>query len=218
MSKIKDAMMSSNLPVTAGDGWDAVPVQSSDLIRGKILRFTTEGFYFLGNSTEPLNGTIANVIDVAVAWVTWVDGKPEHRITLPGQHHPDRGELPEFDKDNWPLGPGGERADPWQDTRYLYLVDPLGEEMTFVTHSWGGRKAVGELRNQIAIFRQAHPTAIPVIRLDKEMMKTRFGPKPKPLFKVIDWKQAGGEPLLQQQIEAPTKKPASVEMDDEIPF
>src|SRR5262245_42298642 len=133
MSKIKEALAYNNLPVTNGDGWDAVPERGNDLIRGKILKFK-DGLYFLGGLAEPLNGTAVAVLDVAVAWVKWVDGKPEHRITRPGQRHPNRDELGDNDQDLWPEDRNGKPEDPWKDTRYVYLIDPqTAEEMTFIT-------------------------------------------------------------------------------------
>jgi hypothetical protein len=131
-----------------------------------------------------------------------------------------------LDKSKWEIGLNGEPADPWVDSRYLYLANAHdGSEYTFVTSSAGGRKAVSDLKGQIANIRYSHPTAIPVVKLDVEKWKTRFGLKPKPLFRVVDWKRAGGGNETIKQIAAPTAlakfaddTPAYQEMNDEIPF
>jgi hypothetical protein len=226
MSKIKDAMMNDNLAVTAGGGWDAVPDRDSGMIHGRIIKFA-DGYYTISESTEPANGRVLVVAGVVPAWVKWRDGKPvEHRITQSRMPHPEREDLPDLDQNDWPAGLDGQPADPWQDTRYLYLADPqTGEEFTFTTSSWGGRRAIADLRNQIANIRYANQGAIPVIRLDTDKMKTRFGLKPKPLFTVVAWRGGAGEVKQvnnNKQIEAP-KTESAIEhsrrkMDDEIPF
>jgi hypothetical protein len=63
------------------------------------------------------------------------------------------------------------------------LADPTtAEEYTFVTETYGGRRAVGDLANEIAKVRCAHPGAIPLVSLSSEMMPTKMGPRPKPYF------------------------------------
>ena len=129
-------------------------------------------------------------MDVTTVWVRWDDSKPiEHRITHPGQLHPDRADLPDLDQATWERGLNGDPADPWRDTRYLRLIDPrTGQDFTFVTDTYGGRKAVGDLKSQIANVRFAHPGAVPVVQLGSTMMKTAFGLKPRPEFKVVGWR------------------------------
>src|SRR5262249_2561515 len=149
------------------------------------------------NRNEPILADELKLIvtGVTVAWVRWEDGLPaEHRITGPHQQHPERDELDHNNKSEWPIGFGNEPADPWRDSRYLYLLDPAtAEDYTFVTETYGGRRAVGDLKNQIANVRCAHPGAIPLISLSSEMMPTKAGPsRPKPYFKVIDWRPGKG--------------------------
>jgi hypothetical protein len=211
-----------SLATTGGDGWDSVPADSGGTIRGKIIKFS-DGHYLVG--TESVTGIELVAMDVLTAWVRWAENKPtEHRVTKARERHPDREELGDLDKTKWEIGLNGEQADPWVDSRYLYLANAHdGAEYTFVTSSAGGRKAIGDLKGQIANIRYAHPTAIPVVKLDVEKWKTRFGLKPKPLFRVLDWKRAGGNEPIKQI--APTKleafaddAPAYEDMNDEIPF
>ena len=64
------------------------------------------------------------------------------------------------------------------DTRYLYLIDrKTAEDVTFVTDSDGGRRAVGDLSNQIALVRVAHPGAAPIVELVAGPWPTRYGMK-----------------------------------------
>jgi hypothetical protein len=211
---MKDLALSGTV---LGGGWDSVPAES--LVRGRLLKFT-DGNYLLSGVAGTLNGAILVVTGVVTLWVEWRDGLPVRQlVTQPGQRHPDRDELGDLNTEEWPLGRDGKPNDPWQDTRYLYLLDPTtSEEFTFTTSSWGGRKAIGDLKNQVANVRAAHPEAVPVIRLDKEMWKTKHGPQPKPLFIVVDWKLPSGEAIQQQQIKPPAKRSARDEFNDEVPF
>ncbi len=153
------------------------------------------------------------------------ENKPiEHRITSAGQIHPGRDDLPDQDDSLWPLGLDGEPADPWRDTRYLYLVNPrTGADYTFITDSYGGRKGVGSLKSKIMNVRMAHPGALPVVKCTTAPFKTSYGMKKRPEFEVIDWRNADGcsgantpndpQPELIERVKA--KHPA---FDDEIPI
>ena len=80
----------------------------------------------------------------------------------PGKRLPDRDELGFLDEDAWE-GPGGERQDPWQNTRLVYFVDPeTADAFTFSTSSWGGRSAVADLGDAIA-----HALGAPRRRADR---------------------------------------------------
>ena len=62
----------------------------------------------------------------AAAQVKWTGGKPaEYRMRQPGKPLPERETLGDLDKSQWELGPDGVTPrDPWQSTRFVYLVDP----------------------------------------------------------------------------------------------
>ena len=172
------------------DGFSVAEKAGNNLIVGKMLKFTIDGKYKVDKADILPDNTTLVAIDVTTAWVNWQDGKPiEHRITQPGQLHPDRADLPDQDKATWERGLNGEPADPWRDTRYLRLIDPrTGQDYTFVTDTYGGRKAVGDLKSQIGNVRFAYPGAVPVVQLGSTMMKTAFGLKPRPEFKVVGWR------------------------------
>jgi hypothetical protein len=71
----------------------------------------------------------------------------------------------------------------------LRLIDPrTGQDYTLVTDTYGGRKAVGDLKSQISNVRFAYPGAVPVVQLGSTMMKTAYGLKPRPEFKVVGWR------------------------------
>jgi hypothetical protein len=172
------------------DGFSVAEKAGNNLIVGKLMKFTVDGKYKVDKAENLPDNTCLVAIDVTTAWINWRDRKPiEHRITHPGQVHPVREDLPDLDKTTWERGLNGEPADPWKDTRYLRLIDPrTGLDYTFVTDTYGGRKAVGDLKSQIANVRFAYPGAVPLVRLGSTMMPTAFGLKPRPEFKVIDWR------------------------------
>jgi hypothetical protein len=96
------------------------------------------------------------------------------------------------------------------------LIDPRsGKTFSFVTDSVGGRRAVGELKDAIMTVWQAQPGVLPVVQLATSSMKTRYGVKPRPDFKIVDWR--GGTPLAPAE-QAENAEPFGVPFDDEIPW
>src|SRR4030081_2206858 len=108
----------TEITTTDADGFAVKENSSSNLISGKIVKFNDGRF--TADKTEPLppNTTLA-AVNAVTAWVHWGDdGRPvEHRITQPGQRHPEREELPDQDQSLWPPGLNDEPSDPWRDTR-----------------------------------------------------------------------------------------------------
>jgi hypothetical protein len=201
------------------DGFSVAEKGGNGMIVGKMLKFGTDGKYTVDKLDILPNNTHLVAIDVNTVWLKWHDGKPmEHRITHPGQLHPDRADLPDQDKATWEVGINGELTDPWKDTRYLRLIDPrTGQDYTFVTDTYGGRKAVGDLKSQISNVRFAYPGAVPVVQLGSTTMKTAFGPKPRPEFKVVGWRNKGGAAV--QLTDGSPKKPPEVTPNEiEPPF
>ena len=81
------------------DGFSVAEKAGNSLIFGKMLKFTIDGKYKVDKADILPDNTTLVAIDVTTAWVKWQDGKPiEHRITQPGQVHPDRADLPDQDK------------------------------------------------------------------------------------------------------------------------
>jgi hypothetical protein len=201
------------------DGFSVAEKAGNTKIFGKMLKFTIDGKYKVDKTDIlPDNKTLV-AIDVTTGWLKWQGDKPiEHRITQPGQVHPDR------DESTWEPGINGHPADPWRDTRYLRLIDPrTGQDYTFVTDTYGGRKAVADLKSQISNVRFAYPGAVPVVQLGSTMMKTAFGLKPRPEFKVVGWRDNNNSGALQlthgPQNKGGDQNPIEIEppFDDEIP-
>jgi hypothetical protein len=200
MARIKDELKETTavaladdklLPAApATDNWDAVPEAGNSLIVGTMIKygFNEKTFYINGAEADP-SDTYA-VLDVVVAWVRWgaAGGKPEHRITKPGQHHPEREELPDQNEEEWQIGRDGKPEDPWKDNRYVLVVNTAtAAEFTFVTDTVGGRRAISDLKNEISKARRSLPGAIPIVKLISTTMPTSYGIKPRPGFKVEGW-------------------------------
>ena len=215
--------MTMELTPHGDDGFPVPENSSGQFIRGQMAKYN-DGSYVV-DKTETLPDEPLVAVGVTTVWVKWEDGKPvEHRITAAGQIHPDRDDLPDQDDRMWPPGLDGKPADPWKDTRYLYLVNPrTGADYTFVTDSNGGRRAVGNLKSKIMNVRMAYPGAVPVIKATSAPFKTQYGMKKRPEFEVIGWRNSDGgsmanalnepQPKLVEQLKA--KEP---QFEDDIPF
>jgi hypothetical protein len=220
--------------VSTDDGWgDAAADGAERIMRGTFLKFADWNWTTGKEGTKVKENTQLVAVGTAVGWVKWQGGKPvEYKMREPGRRLPDREELDALDESEWENGPDGKPKDPWQFTRFVYLVDPFtAEAFTFSTSSWGGRGAVMDLADQIQRMRYARPGAVPVVELRHAPMMTKFGKKSKPLFKVVDWRMSGGfESTSKAAAPAPqidVNKPAQIEarpaqsardLDDEIPF
>jgi hypothetical protein len=209
------------------DGWeDAANDASARIIRGAILKFS-DGQWTTGREgTVVERGTKLVALGTTAAWVKWWDNKPvEYKLRVAGQRMLDREELGDDEEGEWQAGPGGGLRDPWQNTRFVYLVDPLtAEAYTFSTASWSGRSAVIDLGDQIARMRLAHPGAVPVVALESAPHLTKYGRKTKPVFKVVGWRKGGSvedepQPLqIEHQSKPATKHPVADALDDQIPW
>jgi hypothetical protein len=215
--------MSQNLAtVQTDDGWDDAATENAErVIKGTLLKFADWNWTKGTEGTNVEKSTALVALSTVAAWVRWVDGKPvEYRMRQPGEQLPDRDELGDLDESAWEQGPDGNPKDPWQNTRFVYLIDPVSAEAyTFSTSSWGGRQAVNDLAEAIQRMRYGRPGASPVVELHAAPMTTKWGKKSKPFFKVVDWR--GGEPRNEgppPALALAENRAASMALDDEIPF
>jgi hypothetical protein len=215
---------------------------------GAPLKFI-DGRWFIrkGKDEEVDVGTtesfVADMRSYAEEWVRWIAKKPTHKITgrrVDGYINPPRHTLPEYDKKDWPIGPKGPK-DPWQESLRIVLRDLVRDELvTWVSSSWGGRGAMGELLDAYLADVKNHVGQMPVVLLtswDKPSLD--YGKVPTPRFKVIGWQAFGpdasppGDPakgaatrkalehLQTLALPSPAAAPKAAQrsdMDDEIPF
>jgi hypothetical protein len=91
---------------------------------------------------------------------------------------------------------------------------------TFTSSTGGGRIAFENLEDQIARVRRAHPGSAPVIKLAMKPYSTRFGPKTRPHFQVVGWRNGGiaeAQPLQINHLPK-SETPAEDGVNDEIRF
>jgi hypothetical protein len=186
--------MTNLVPIESDDGWSDAAAESAErTIKGTLVKFTDWKWFKGKESIEIEEGTALVVLGTTAAWVKWSGGKPvEYRMRQAGHRLPERDELGDLDESEWEFGPDGQPKDPWQNTRFVYLVDPVSAEaFTFSTSSWGGRAAVSDLAEQIQRVRCARPGAVPVVELRAAPWLTKHGRKSRPFFKVVDWRGGG---------------------------
>lgn len=182
---------------------------------------------------------IVDPLSHASGWVKWLDGKPAGRIgpgrLVDGFILPARNRLGDLEESDWPIR-GKQHEDPWQEAHQLTVKDTAdGNLLTWVTPSWGGRKAIGNFLKAYLAEAKHHPGLYPVAMLaSREEMSADYGKVQKPVLKIVDWAAFGdgaapaGSPSLAPTVLLPAppdfaakgKKAVTVgdEMDDEIPF
>jgi hypothetical protein len=175
-----------------------VPLYTSDdavrhsprQLQGTLLTFVDKQ-YFAGSGqykTEIPTGTRFVVMEVRAGWKRWESGKVAEFVTSVHGHYPFRYELGFLDEANWPRGPGGKSADPWQDSREVLLMRETDfGEYTFCTSTGGGRAAVDALQRSMQNANLLRPGQMPVIELQWRAMHTDYGTKSKPDLRIVGW-------------------------------
>jgi hypothetical protein len=176
--------------------------------------------YSIGEELVPL-GTefIAHAIGWTKSWIKFVDDevvdRKVYRVAL-GERPPEREDLDDLEKDNWPEGIDGKPADPWS-LQYLLPLEKTsdGEVVIFTTSSFGGRQAVADLCKAYA--KRAEKNAScgqPIVKLAKTEMPTKkFGWVPRPQFEIVGW----DEPSKDIDVISPPIT-SEGEFDDSVPF
>jgi hypothetical protein len=191
------------------DGFDVAEPVTGGLVKGSLLKFKDDAFLINGSDHLPDDVTNFTVVGMLTMWVRWQDEKPTHRITQRGEVHPRRDELPDQDPAAWPKGKDGTKTDPWQDGRHVTLIhDASAQTFTFTTASVGGRIAVAELKDAIALRRRVRPGCCPIVELATKTMKTRFGDRLRPFFKIVGWHEGEVQPAVMAPI-PPTPREAA---------
>jgi hypothetical protein len=173
-------------------GRDSPTVDDSGVrqIQGQLLS-CIDGRYYTGTSRyreEFATGASLAALEIRSGFKIWRDNKPIAFITAVDGRFPRRAELGYLDEHEWPVGPGGKRADPVQNSREILFIDPKTCAVyTFCTSSAGGRSATDDLDNAMRNARVLHPGAVPLVSLQSQVMPTRYGQKIKPFFRILSW-------------------------------
>jgi hypothetical protein len=202
------------------DGFEDTANETVGAITGQLLKFK-KGKYFVGkgDKEELRLSTELVALSTTVGWQKWQDGKcVDKRFRVAGKRLPTREQLDDqdlIDTDD----------DPWQLTRFLYLLDPkTASDYTFASTSWGGHDAIRTLSRQIAIRRANGSSANAVVKLGVGYKQSKeYGSIPAPKFEVVDWtgETAKPKPAISKSKHDDgfgDELPLRQEMDDEIPF
>jgi hypothetical protein len=185
----------------------------------KLIKFR-KGDFSIGEEAVPL-GTeyIAHAIGWTKCWIKFVEGevveRKVYRVAL-GERPPEREDLDDLNKDNWPEGIDGKPADPWT-LQYLLPLESVadGQVVIFTTSSIGGRRAVADLCAAYAKRKGKSATCgQPKVQLAKAEMPTKkFGRVPRPQFEIVGWDDSASD-----FDEAPPALIPEGDFDDSIPF
>jgi hypothetical protein len=172
------------------DGFDVSEPTTGSLVKGKMVKFRDDAWLINGEEHMPEDHVQFSVLSMLTLWTKWEGEKkqPIHVITRSGQAHPAREDMGDLDEALWPKGLDGGKSDPWQDSRNVTLLHADSAQVyTYLTASVGGRIAVSELKNAIMLRRRARPGCYPIVELTTAQMKTRFGDRLRPAFRIVGW-------------------------------
>jgi hypothetical protein len=229
-------------PATLSNGDTLAAIADKDAPQhaiGDRLHFS-KGDFYAGVNSEPVavgkKFTVAPDL-VLAGYVNWHNNKPcAIRMVRgdSGEPLPERADLDDNDSSKWETDLNGNPRDPWQETRYLPLMDEDGRLFTFTTSSNTGRRSVGNLLRRYDAHRKRHPDTYPIIKLavgsfqhsDKAIGKVKFpefepaGYEPKARF-LAALAAAGfyvGEPPAGDDSSASTSPALDDKLNDEVPF
>jgi hypothetical protein len=226
-----------NAIVPTGGGFSLPPINlKNGVLAGDLIKFTdNRGWHLRNNPRERLDGRQYWTRGTATFLQRWQDGKPDTIVDYP---------LPDVDDLNaaipeaeWELGLDGKRRAPWAVYFAAYLLEPLSaRNLTYVNCTWGAQQAVEGLAESIANMRALRGAMVhPLVELASIMMPSKqYGPRPRPDFKIIQWRDfSQGETatastpkaaaLPASEPEPPPGKPVKPVSfkefyDDDIPF
>lgn len=186
------------------------------------------------------------VVGTTRALQCWKDQYPVNTIIeQPDQPLPDVEELnAKIPQNEWELGLDKKPRPPWQLNYVVYLLNPnTADTYTFLNSTTGARIAVERLDDKFRWMRRMRGLGVvPIVQLDSRPMKTQAGPKIRPEFTILEWREIGGGEDKPPQLPPPTNKdPAGAaakpeekkkvpigkpvkpitrqeELDDELPF
>jgi hypothetical protein len=211
----------NKLPATLvnhDDGWNDVEVDDR-VIQGALIK-CVDGHWSTKDGTAPPKRLLA--LATTTILQLWDNKMPvETIVKRPGEPLPDIDELNDrIPEENWEIGLDGQPRPPWQKQFVVYFLDPISaSKFTFANGTVGARIAVANLKDSIKWMRAMRgDSVVPVIELASKAMKTKFGQKLRPDFKVVEWSSLGVSLTKDTtpQIVAPVT--TSEALNDDIPY
>jgi hypothetical protein len=194
------------------------------LIRGTIIR-CVDGKWADSSGLQPPDNLIA--LGTTQALQCWQGGKPTDTVMARADKPlPDVSELnSQVPEAEWEAGLDGKPRAPWVLQHVAYFVDPVSmETFTYLNGTFGAKLAVEKLQDCVANMQRLRGgNVLPIVKLESRPMKTRFGTKQRPEFKIVEWRQVGDnggniKAIEHQPVGKPVTPPTvSEELDDAIP-
>jgi len=177
-----------------------------------------DGYNSVGEAPFPDDKELI-VVDRKTIAQLWEEQKPKRSIIAePGQTIDIDALNAETPTSEWELGfDGVTPKPPWQLNTALYMLDETkGQMYTMIGATVGLKMAVKALCEKTRYLRKLRGRVAPVVTVGHTKMKTRWGSKARPDFKVVAWKTLGDAP--QQPLLKTVAPPTSGEIvNDEIP-
>jgi hypothetical protein len=202
------------------DGYE--DANQEERVNGPFLKFV-DGEWSIGGI--PIDDRTYRPLALAVAHTAtrWRDQSVVDEIV--DKPLPDLDELnAAIPKEEWELNMDGQPRAPWSDTFKIYFLDTAtGERAIYATSTIGGKIAWGRLVDKTQWMRRLRgENVVARVELGTAPMKTRFGMKKRPDFKILEWVDLNsGTPLPAtdapqlQKVEEPT---VAEDLNDEIPW
>jgi len=177
-------------PVQDDDGFN--PITPTDrVVVGSLLKFV-DGAWSESGIKVPA-GTRLLALSTHVVLQRWKDQRVVETITTKPLPNVDdlNAEIP---RTEWELDANGVPRPPWQTTFVTYLLNPTTcEKFTVASSTVGCRIATETLADRVAWMRRLRDdNVVPEVELTAKPMKTRFGVKQRPEFRIVGWVLLGG--------------------------
>jgi hypothetical protein len=185
----------ANLPtLVETDGFDETEANDR-VIQGELLKCVDGNWTDRDGLPVPEKAQLL-ALSTATIIQHWQNGRPiETIVKRPGVPLPDVDELnAKIPQSEWEEGVDGNPRPPWQLNKLVYLLDETtAERFTYASGTIGAQIAVENLRTRVKDMRfMRGATVLPVVELSCKPMKTKFGTKLRPEFKIVGWRDADG--------------------------
>ena len=199
----------------AEDGVEGESEQPQRVIQGEKINFTNDFTWVTVDDEEIAKDReflVANTMRVVQKWED--DQVVETIFVQPNQKWPDVAKLnAACPKSEWREGRNNQLEGPWQRARVTYLVDlQTAQRYTHASGTVGTDICVREFRDRVAMMRQFRGERVyAVITLGSAFMRTKYGGRQRPDFKIVRWLRPGSGGTTLPMSPTPQLPPANTE-------
>jgi hypothetical protein len=116
----------------------------------------------------------------------------DYEVERAGEPLPDVDELnSQIPEEEWGSDLNNQPRPPWERGWRVFLLDPATAGVyTFLNSTTGARIGVERLEDRVKMMKALRGNdVVPIVKLDSRPMKTSHGPKQRPEFAVVDWRE-----------------------------